>query len=144
MRIFLVLALLFCCAVYAAGGTVEVYAIRGLAEGKDFECDEQLKEIEKALKSTGLKKFFLISKKSTAAVKGNKVDMELPRDCKASVSVEEVKRSGNVSVRIKVVQKTDNEEKTLINTKTVLKKPLIIRLIRLQKGYLLLAVRLKS
>jgi len=143
VRIFLVLALLFCCAVYAAGGTVEVYAIRGLAEGKDFECDEQLKEIEKALKSTGLKKFFLISK-NTAAVKGNKVDMELPRDCKASVSVEEVKKGGNVSVRIKVVQKTDNEEKTLINTKTVLKKPLIIRLIRLQKGYLLLAVRLKS
>lgn len=128
--------------IHAPQSTVDVYAIRG-AEGKEFECDEELKDIEKALKSTGLRRFSLIRKDAVSPVKGSELVMELPKDCKARVLVEDVTKGGDVRIRVKVVQQVDRVKKTLIDTKSILKKPLIIRLMRLDGGYLLLAINLR-
>jgi|GEM_PF-3432714 len=148
MRIFFLLSsvavfVLVVGFAFADDKTVLVYAIRGYAEGKDFECPEDLKALEKYLKETGLKRFALLNKDSMTAQKDSRVTMALPEDLKAEISVEEVAKEGVVRVRVKLIHETGDKKETVLDTKYPLKdKPLLTNK-RLQDGVLILAIILK-
>ncbi|MCX7702757.1 MAG: hypothetical protein N2234_01450 [Planctomycetota bacterium] len=130
--------------LFASDKNIELYAIRGYAEGKDFECPENLKDIEKYLKETGLKRFSLINKDSLTAQKDSKLTLALPDNLKAEVSVEEVTKEGVVRVHIKIIREKEEKKETVLDTKYPLKeKPLLIGKIKLEEGFLLLALLLK-
>ena len=130
---------------------VAVYAIRATrTKDRKLHVDETLKDLKRYLRRTGYNSFSLISRQTTEAKAGSKLEMNLPDDLVVTVKVEKVAK-GLVRIHMRLVrirrpQKPGQrpKETVIIDTKYALKsKPLVVVGVKLKEGTLVLAFRLE-